>query len=204
MIIEAMFRRVTSRLILRPLARSDAEAVRQLYSDWEVAKWLSRVPWPFTSASAENFIADAEVDMEHGSGCHLAIERRVSATFVGTVSLRLPALEPDPWTSDRQLAILGYAVQRDQQRNGFASEAAASVVQLAFDQMDIARLRATVLRDNVASRRVLARLGFTIEYAGVRETPRYGGPPRVGDTFMLERSEWRGAVVIRAAKSHTP
>ena len=81
MMIEAMFRRLTSRLILRPLARSDAEAVRQLYSDWEVAKWLSRVPWPFTCASAENFIADAEVDMEHGSGCHLAIETRDSATF---------------------------------------------------------------------------------------------------------------------------
>ena len=50
--------------------------------------------------------------------------------FVGTISLRLPASEPNPSTSDSRLGILGYAVGRDHQGNGFASEAAASVAEL--------------------------------------------------------------------------
>jgi RimJ/RimL family protein N-acetyltransferase len=58
--------------------------------------------------------------------------------------------------------------------------------------MQLNRLRATVMRDNVPSRRVLERLGFTISHADVRDTPRYGGPARLGDTFTLERSDFRG------------
>ncbi len=62
------------------------------------------------------------------------------------------------------------------------------MVQFAFEDLHLDRLRATLLRDNTASRRVLERLAFRIRYADVREVPRYGGPPRLGDTYMLERS----------------
>ena len=88
--------------------------------------------------------------------------------------------ERNPWTKDNRLGILGYAVTREEQGNGYAREAAASVVQLAFNEMGLERLRATVLRDNAASRRVLERPGFTIKDTGVHETPRYGGSPRLG------------------------
>jgi RimJ/RimL family protein N-acetyltransferase len=65
------------------------------------------------------------------------------------------------------------------------------MVQFAFRDLDLHRLRATALRDNLASRRVLERLGFRIRFTDVREVPRYGGPPRLGDTYMLERDDWR-------------
>ncbi len=64
------------------------------------------------------------------------------------------------------------------------------MVELAFTDLHLVRLRATVLRDNVASRRVLERLCFRIGRADVLEVPRYGGPARLGDTFVLDRTEW--------------
>jgi RimJ/RimL family protein N-acetyltransferase len=81
----------------------------------------------------------------------------------------------------------------EQQGRGFATEAALRMVQFAFENRQLHRLRATPLRDNVASRRVLERLGFHIRYSDVRDVPRYGGPPRLGDTYMLERDDWQAA-----------
>jgi RimJ/RimL family protein N-acetyltransferase len=52
------------------------------------------------------------------------LERPTSA-LVEVVSLRIPALDAQPWTTDRGLGILGYSVARDRWGNGFASEGAA-------------------------------------------------------------------------------
>src|SRR5689334_7003242 len=57
---EVAFPRQTSGLLLRPLGPQDREAICRMYRDWSVAKWLSRLLWPFTPESADTFIADAE------------------------------------------------------------------------------------------------------------------------------------------------
>lgn len=168
-----MFLVITPRLTLRPLASEDTDALVSLYSNWEVARWLSRLPWPFTSDSAQTMIGEATMDLERGRGYFLCIVARASGTFVGTLSLRLPAYDDEAWTTDTTLGILGYAVVPQQHGRGFATEAATSIVQFAFEHLQLHHLRATTLRDNIASRRVLERLGFRIRYADVPEVPRY-------------------------------
>jgi RimJ/RimL family protein N-acetyltransferase len=180
----------TPRLSLRPVAPSDEPALYRLYSDWEVARWLSRLPWPFTQTSATSFVTDAAEELRRGSGCMLAMLEHTTGALAGVASLRIPALEAEPWTTDCCLGLLGYAVVREQWGNGFASEGAACVTEFAFTALDLARLRATVLRSNLRSRRIAERLGFTVAEFGVRETPRDGGPPRLGDIYMLERGNW--------------
>jgi hypothetical protein len=78
----------------------------------------------------------------------------------------------------RRAGILGYAVAGRRWGHGLAGEAAAAATTFAFTELRLARLRATPLRGNVASRRILERLGFAIDEAGVEEIPRYGGPTR--------------------------
>jgi RimJ/RimL family protein N-acetyltransferase len=46
----------TSRLLLRPLAPADAEPLFALFADWEVVRWLSMPPWPYTLDDAKSFI----------------------------------------------------------------------------------------------------------------------------------------------------
>jgi 8-oxo-dGTP diphosphatase len=60
--------RQTPGLLLRPLVRDDGEVIHPLYGDWAVARWLSRLPWPFTRQSAESLIAEVVSDVERGSG----------------------------------------------------------------------------------------------------------------------------------------
>jgi [ribosomal protein S5]-alanine N-acetyltransferase len=147
-------------------------------------------PWPFTHSSAHTFVADAIDDLTRGTGCMLAMIESESSAFVGVVSFRIPALEPQPWTSDAGLGILGYGVTRERWGAGYASEGAARVTTFAFEDLGLSRLRATVLRSNLASRRILERLGFKVSEFGVKEVPRYGGPPRVGDVHLMERRDW--------------
>ena len=42
----------TRRLILRPLRESDAAAIFALFNDWDVVRWLSSPPWPYTREDA--------------------------------------------------------------------------------------------------------------------------------------------------------
>ncbi len=183
---EDAFLLTTRRLVLRQVTAADASALYALYGDWEVARWLSRLPWPFTRAAARTMVAEADAALRRGSGYFLAMLERDTGACVGVVSLRIPAREPQPWTDDAGLGILGYAVAHDSWGQGFAGEAAACLTAFAFTELGLARLRATPLRGNTASRRILERLGFTVAEVGVEETPRYGGPPRIGDVYLLE------------------
>ncbi len=181
----------TPRLILRLLADEDEEAVHQLYADWDVAKSLSRLTYPFSVEAARRFIADARAGLVERSTYMLGMFERESGAFVGIVSLRVPSQNPALPEAERAeeagLGILGYSVARPYWRRGFASEGAKRMVAFAFDELGLSRLQASVLHGNPASARVLERLGFTVVEAGVVEEPADGGPPRRADRYVLVR-----------------
>lgn len=147
-------------------------------------------PGPLLARRHEPLVVDAIDQFTLGSGWVLAMFEHESSAFVGVASLRIPAMEPHAWTTDRELGILGYSVARHRWGRGFAGEGPACATAFAFEDLGLARLRATPLSANLASRRVLERLGFSIAEFGVEETPAYGGPPRLGDVYMLERRDW--------------
>src|SRR5437773_10573128 len=48
----------TPRLILRPLALSDAPAIQRHFNNWNIIQHLAQVvPWPYPENGAETFIA---------------------------------------------------------------------------------------------------------------------------------------------------
>ena len=48
----------TRRLILRPLALSDAPAIQRHFNNWNIIRHLAQVvPWPYPEDGAETFIA---------------------------------------------------------------------------------------------------------------------------------------------------
>jgi len=181
----------TPRLCLRPLTAEDVDALVALYGDPEVAKSLLRLPSPYTIAVAHGFIDEARATFASRSGYVLATFERTSRIFVGVTSLRIlpPETSPDGVVAlaDDPLGILGYAIARAQWGLGFASEAAGRLAAFAFDELELDRLQASVLRDNPASKRVLEHLGFTQEEAGLLEQPLSGGPPRLVDRYGLAR-----------------
>jgi ribosomal-protein-alanine N-acetyltransferase len=68
-----------------------------------------------------------------------------------------------------QNATLGYFVDETANGRGFATEAIALVVRLAFTEMELHRIQAAVMPRNPGSRRALEKAGFRFE----GESPRY-------------------------------
>jgi ribosomal-protein-alanine N-acetyltransferase len=181
----------TRRLILRPLTPSDVASIFHLYADWEVSKNLSRTVFPFSYQAAQQFIATAQTDLAQATGYMLGMFQRESDTFVGVVSLRMPANNPRLSAEARAavagLGILGYAVARPYWHQGYASESAQRMVAFAFEELGLTRLQASPLRGNRASERILERLNFRVTEAGVAEEPSYGGPAHLVDRYTLVR-----------------
>jgi len=81
---------------------------------------------------------------------------------------------------------IGYGINEEYRNKGYATEAAQAVVRFAFEQAGQAVLAAIVSAKNIASRRVIEKLGFT--YCGLR-TVFDNDEYREFDYFQLFRPE---------------
>src|SRR6266478_6642379 len=90
----------TERLTLRLHARSDIPALMPLIGAREVAATTLRIPYPYTEADAQDFIAGTQEELLNGSGLRLGIVVRESDALCGGVGLRIEA--------DHRRAELGY------------------------------------------------------------------------------------------------
>jgi 8-oxo-dGTP diphosphatase len=157
----------TARLTLRPLRAEDAPALHRLVNDWEVAKNLARVPFPYPRDLAGEWIASTWAQLAEAAAWHLGITENAQGDApVGCVGL----------TRHGEEAELGYWVGRRHWGQGIAAEAAGRLTRWGLANLDIRRIRASTLRDNHRSAAVLLRLGFREEGEGVQDFLSRGGP----------------------------
>ncbi|ONG50211.1 GNAT family N-acetyltransferase [Pseudoroseomonas deserti] len=144
----------TERLTLRPLRAEDAAELHRLINDWEVVRWLSRVPFPYPRELADDWIASTHRQLAEGSAWHLAIVGQDGDTevLVGCVGLTREA--------DSRRAELGYWVGRRFWGHGVAAEAAGRLARWGLAHLDLDRIFAHVLEENARSGAVLQRLGL--------------------------------------------
>jgi len=156
----------TARFLLRPLRPTDAAELHRLVNDWEVAKSLARVPFPYPRDLADDWIASTAERIIAGEAYHLAIARRDDDVLVGCCGL----------TRDREerSAELGYWVGRRHWGQGAASEAAGRLAHWALANLDLDRITASALLDNARSAKVLARIGFREIGTGARDSLSLG------------------------------
>ena len=76
---------------------------------------------------------------------------------------------------------IGYGVAAGHQRRGVATEGVAALVRLAFERPEVSAVYAETGVDNVASRRVVEKVGFT--WAGQRASEDHG----LVDCWFVER-----------------
>ncbi|WP_135465652.1 bifunctional GNAT family N-acetyltransferase/(deoxy)nucleoside triphosphate pyrophosphohydrolase [Crenalkalicoccus roseus] len=179
----------TERLALRPLRAEDAAALHRLVNDWEVAKTLARVPFPYPRELAGEWIASTWARIAAGEAWHLAIvgEERGEEVLIGCVGLTLLRARE----GGAREAELGYWVGRRYWGHGVAPEAAGRLARWGLANLPIERIRASVLQDNHRSAAVLRRLGFREAGEGVQEYLSRGGPMPVR-LFLGGREELTG------------
>ncbi len=172
---------VTERLLLRALEARDAEAVVQGAGDRRVARYLIAVPSPYPIALARAWVSARAAWWHEGRGVTFAITRRDEDELLGSVSLRR-------YARDRR-AELGYWLAASAWNRGYASEATRAAVAFGFGELGLARIYAQVLAGNVASMRVLEKLGM-IREGTKRQHVKKGNKLHDIVIYGLLREEW--------------
>ncbi len=144
----------TERLMLRPLAPTDAEALHRLVNDFEVVRNLEVVPFPYPRDLADDWIASTAREIGAGTAYHLAItgDEDGQEVLVGVVGLRLEKAT--------RTGRLGYWVGRRFWGHGVATEAAGRLIRWGLANLNIDHIVADVATDNPASAAVLRRIGL--------------------------------------------
>ncbi len=147
-----------SQLVLRPLARSDADRVVEACQDPETARWLGQIPQPYTLRLAHAFIETRFEEAASGRVLTWAMADPSSGSLVGLINLF--DIEPGAF------AEVGYWVHPAARGRGIATEATRLAVRHAFVPVDdgglgLVRVRGVAAVANLASRAVLSRAGLT-------------------------------------------
>ena len=138
----------TERLLLRHPRAADISAFVPLIGDFDVSKYLSRVPYPYTEDDGCAFITKIGPAIEAGTDYAFAVILKPDI-YIGTCGVHP---ERD-WE-------FGYWFGKPYWGKGYATEASKRVVQFAFEDLKAERLQASWFHDNPRSGRVLAKLGF--------------------------------------------
>ena len=67
------------------------------------------------------------------------------------------------WSQVHRRAEIGYCLRRDHWRRGIAEEALRTIIQFGFQSMNLNRIHACPWVENIASVRLLEKLGFQRE-----------------------------------------
>lgn len=176
-----VFRLETRRLWLRWPRLSDAAAIERYCANWQVARWTARIPHPYPKGSAERFVYGAREANSLGRDLTLvAAPIQTPTKAVGAISLERRG-------ADR--LTLGYALAPEAWGRGFATEAVGAMVKAAFALSEVAEIEASVQVENLASRRVLEKAGFTHIGRGLRGAPARGAMVEC-DAFAYKRADW--------------
>jgi len=171
----------TARLILRRPAMSDAAAIFDAYAaDPEVTRFLG---WPRHRSirDTRDFLRFSAREWERWPAGPYLIVSRADGRLLGSTGLGFQAPHE---------AMTGYVLARDAWGHGYATEAAGAVLRWAFETLDLNRVQAETDTRNLASARVLEKLGFVRE-GTLREDCVVGGEVSDSWVFGLLRREWR-------------
>ena len=168
----------TERLLLRPWAVGDADAVLRYAADAEFARYNFAVPQPYSRRDAEEFVAN--VSVPRAASVDLAVTRDGGPPFGGITLSLCP----------HERGELGWSIARAEWGRGYATEAAAALRDWGFEALLLAKLFARLDPRNAASRRVAEKLGMQLEGTLRGERLDRDGARSDELVFGLLRSEW--------------
>jgi RimJ/RimL family protein N-acetyltransferase len=146
----------TDRLILRPLALTDAPAIQKLASDRAVADTMISIPHPYPEGEAENYISRRIAEFRDGNSVAFAIECQQEKLLRGAIEIR-------DIDREHSLAELSFWLGVESWGKGYMSEAIFSMLGFGFENLHLNRLYAYHMLRNPASGKVLKKNGFVRE-----------------------------------------
>jgi len=145
----------TSRLILRKIKMEDAESIFEYasrpitskYTIWDVHKDIR---------DTRQFIRTVLDKYENNQADSWCIVEKKGSKVIGTCGFC-------NWKPEHAKAEIGYALSPDYWRKGYTTEAVKKVIEFGFDVMELARMEAICLLDNIGSYKVMEKAGMKYE-----------------------------------------
>jgi [ribosomal protein S5]-alanine N-acetyltransferase len=147
----------TSRLILRRFEQkdlSDLFAYASVEGVGEKAGWPHHKSLSDSQVILERFIQSDEV---------WAIVHKGDDKVIGSIGLHH---RPDEESHQEGDLVLGYVIAKAYWGNGYMTEAVERLLEEAFLRWDVPRIRVNHFKENIASQRVIEKLGFIYEKDG--------------------------------------
>jgi RimJ/RimL family protein N-acetyltransferase len=171
----------TSRLILHPPKSEDAAEITHLADNRKIALMLARMPSPYTEEDARSFLSWAN-ERPEGEIVFGLYRKSDPARLIGVCGY-------DPL--DRDEPDLGYWLGEPYWGQGYMNEAASAVTDHAFTQCAHAVLHSGCRIPNLASRRILEKIGFERIGLGHIFSRAFGMNLPV-HRYLLTRERWEG------------
>jgi RimJ/RimL family protein N-acetyltransferase len=175
----------TQRLSIRPVTPDDFRRLYEIRAMPEVTHWLTGRPTSYDDY-VERYGTPARLDST------LVVE--LDGTIIGDLFLGVETPYSQVEVRDRaeaSQAAMGWLLHPAYLGQGYATEAAAAVIRICFEDLGLRRVVAGAFADNVASLRVMSRLGMRIEGRAVRGSLHrdLGWVDQVEAAILAE--EWR-------------
>ena len=174
----------TARLRLRALTLDDVGALHAIHSRDDIVRWLY---WDVQDEDEVHASLEAYIAIPPESGVVLAIER--DGELIGRANLAI---------GEHRQGELGFIVHPDHQGQRYATEAAEAMLELSFETYDLHRVAGSVEPRNMASVRVLERLGMRKE-AHLIENEWVRGEWQSELSYAILAAEWRALRASRGA-----
>lgn len=184
----------TERLELRPVRDEDIDRILEYRNLPQVTWWLLR-----TEVDPVSFRAAWRRAAENTTDHSMAVVLR--GVVIGTVSLEVVSGMGQPGMPELTEAELGYIFDPAHGGHGYVIEAVTALVAYAFDQLGVRRITAGCFAGNVASVRILEKIGMRREQHGVGDSWHDVLGWVDGYTYGLLAEEWREGTAPRLSKA---
>ncbi|MCC6704559.1 MAG: GNAT family N-acetyltransferase [Thermomicrobiales bacterium] len=176
----------TDRLILRRLTLDDLDRYADYYGKPDVARYILTLPLSREESEAElrTWIARDRVE-QSGDMIFFGVQIGGDPTLIGEVPIKIASVE-------HRTAEIGWIFHPEVAGNGYATEAARTLLEICFDVLGMRRVVAYLDARNDASANVCKRLGMRQE-AHFRENLFNLGEWKSTFVFAILDDEWRGA-----------
>ena len=143
----------TERLILRKWNKDDIDALVEGLNNFNVSKWLAKVPFPYTKEDALKFINYAKT---FNKSMELAIVLKDENKVIGGTSITIIS-ELDG------LAGGGIWTNEKYHGKGYGIEAFNAKIKYCFEKLNMRRIENGYFKGNEKSRKMQLKLGFKDE-----------------------------------------
>jgi len=148
----------TKRLILRKPKMSDADDIAEGIGNYDVAKMLMKVPYPYTKKNAEDFIKKRiqkwkEKDLDDYL---FMIELKSEKKVIGAIGVHRIDFFNGVGTT-------GSWINKKYWRNGYMTEAKIVVNDFVFSKLKLRRIESNIFIENKASGATQKKMGYKFE-----------------------------------------